>query len=118
MRAGVIPRLAAMLTSGAEEPIGVQNAAAALSRICAAREGRDASVAARVPAALTTAMATCNAVARGSAAGALCNMCVGWGCVARVYWACSERRVCVRRCEDVAHVRCPLRLLRRVRGVS
>ena len=118
MRAGVIPRLAAMLTSGAEEPIGgVQNAAGALRCICAAREGRDASVAAGVPAALTTAMATCNAVARGHVASALYNMCVEWGCVAVAYGGVLSR-VCVHRCEDVAHVRCPLRLLRRVRGVS
>ena len=117
MRAGVIPRLAAMLTSGAEAKNGVQNAAGALSRICAAREGRDASVAAGVPAALTTAMATCNAEARSNAALALYNMCVEWGCVAVAYGGVLSR-VCVHRCEDVALVRCPLHLLRRVRGVS
>ena len=71
LRAGAVPRLAAMLTSGSEHENGVGHAAAALRRICAAREGRDASVAAGVPAALATAMATCNAGARPHVEAAL-----------------------------------------------
>lgn len=74
--AGITPLLVAMLTSGREEPkYGVQNAAAAVKRICAVPGGRDAAVAAGVPAALAAAMATCNVEARNAAAGAFSNIC-------------------------------------------
>ena len=67
-----IPALATMLTCGHEN--GVLNAMAALRVICAAPEGRAAAVAAGVPAAVVTAMATCNPQTRRQVAWALSNM--------------------------------------------
>ena len=72
--AKAIPALMSMLASGTESEGGVGNAMAALHEICAAPEGRDAAVSARVPAAVTTAMATCNAHARYNAASLLLKM--------------------------------------------
>ena len=74
VRAMAIPALTAMLASGTEAEYGVYNAMSALCDICAATEGRDAAVAAGVPAAVTVAMATCNAAARCIAAYVLLNM--------------------------------------------
>ena len=74
VRAMAIPALKAMLASGTEAENGVHNSMGALRAICAAPEGRDAAVAAGVPAAVTVAMATCNAGARRKAAFALSNM--------------------------------------------
>ena len=74
VRAMAIPALTAMLASGTEAEYGVENAMGALCQICAAPEGRDAAVAAGVPAAVTVAMATCNAGARSTAAFALSSM--------------------------------------------
>ena len=74
VRAMSIPALTAMLASGTEADGGVNNAMVALRVICAAPEGRDAAVAAGVPAAVTVAMATCTAAARKRAAFALSNM--------------------------------------------
>ena len=69
-----IPALIPMLTSASEVESGASNAMAALRVICASPEGRDAAVAAGVPAAVTAAMATCDATARCHAAFALSNM--------------------------------------------
>ena len=74
VRAMAIPELKAMLASGTETAGGVSNAISTLCVICAAPEGRDAAVAAGVPAAVTAAMATCNAIARSNAACLLSNM--------------------------------------------
>ena len=74
VRAMAIPALKAMMASGTEAEGGVQNAMDALRAICAAPEGRDAAVAAGVPAAVTVAIATCNAGARSVAAQVLSNM--------------------------------------------
>ena len=70
--ANAIPALMAMLSYVTE----AENAMAALRAICSAPEGRDAAVAAGVPAAVVTAMATCNATARCEAALLLSEMCV------------------------------------------
>ena len=69
-----IPALIAMLKSNKEVDGGVYNAMAALRVICAAPDGRDAAVSAGVPAAVTAAMATCDARARSNAAVVLSNM--------------------------------------------
>ena len=69
-----VPALKAMLASGTEHEYGNQNAMAALRVICAAPDGRDAAVSAGVPAAVTAAMATCNAGARSVAAFTLAKM--------------------------------------------
>ena len=74
VRAMAIPALATMLASGTEHATGVLNAMAALATICAAPDGRDAAVAAGVPAAVVTAMATCNATARSDAALTIFHM--------------------------------------------
>ena len=74
VRAMAIPALKAMLASGTEHEYGDQNAMDALRVICAAPEGRDAAVAAGVPAAVTAAMTTCTATARCIAAHLLFNM--------------------------------------------
>ena len=74
VRANAIPALKAMLTSGTEAEGGVRNSMAALGAICAAPAGRDAAVAAGVPAAVTAAMATCKPDARSIAAFALVSM--------------------------------------------
>ena len=74
VRAMAIPALKAMLASGTEHEYGDQNAMAALRVICAAPEGRDAAVAAGVPAAVVTAMAACDASSRGDDACILSSM--------------------------------------------
>ena len=71
-----IPALTTMLMSGTEFEGGVSSAMGALRAICATPEGRDAAVAAGVPAAVAAATATCAADARTIAAGVLSNMCV------------------------------------------
>ena len=97
----VIPALKAMLASGTEHEYGDQNAMAALRVICAASEGRDAAVAAGVPAAVTVAMATCAPTTRCTAAYLLCNMCVPCAACMRLAVHCSA---CARRCDNVSHV--------------
>ena len=74
VRAMAIPALKTMLTSGTEAEGSVLYAMAALGSICTVPEGRDAAMAAGVPAAVTAAMATCNAPARSHAAYVLSNM--------------------------------------------
>ena len=74
VRAMAITALKALLASGTAAEYGVQSAMGALRALCAAPEGRDAAVAAGVPAAVTVAMATCTAAARKRAAFALSNM--------------------------------------------
>ena len=72
--ANAIPALMAMMSSGAEAENGVSNAMSALHVIFAAPEGRDAAVAAGVPAAVVTAMAACDASSRGDDACILSSM--------------------------------------------
>ena len=74
VRAMAIPALTTMLASGTEAGAGVRNAMGALRNICAVSEGRDAAVAVGVPAAVVTAMATCTASARSTAADLLLCM--------------------------------------------
>ena len=74
VRAMAVPALTAMLTSGTEVDGGVSSAMGALRAICAAPEGRDAAVAAGVPAAVATAMATCDEYERSISAQILVNM--------------------------------------------
>ena len=74
VRAMAIPALKAMLASGTEAEGGVPNAMAAVCVSCVTPEGRDAAVAAGVPAAVTVAMATCNADHRCFAAQVLSNL--------------------------------------------
>ena len=73
VHAMAIPALKTMIMSGAEHVV-VLNGLGAMRVICAAPEGRDAAVAAGVPAAVVTAMATCDAPSRGTAAVLLLNM--------------------------------------------
>ena len=76
VRAMAIPALTSMLASGTEDDDNVENALHALRVICAAPEGRDAAVAAGVPAVVTAAMVMRNASARCDAALVLSEMCV------------------------------------------
>ena len=75
-----VPAFKAMLVSGAEDTNGVQNAAAALARICAVSEGRDAAFAAGVPVALETAFKTAPPGAQNNIAYAAYTMCVHATC--------------------------------------
>lgn len=74
LEAGAIPALCAMLVPGTEPFGGALFAVDALRAICASPVGRDAAVAAGVPAALTTVMATCDSNTRNSAARILLLM--------------------------------------------
>ena len=72
--ASAIYALMTMLPYWTNRMNGVHNAMSALRLLCAASEGRDAAVTAGVPAAVVTAMAACDATARGEAAFLLSNM--------------------------------------------
>ena len=74
VRAMAIPALISMLLCRTETEGGVKNAINALRVICTVSDGRAAAVAAGVPAAVVTAMATCNARARFTAAHVLASL--------------------------------------------